>query len=172
VPLLDRVVHDTSALLGRHSSALIAGAALGYYSAFWSPWVISEFARVRTEWVAERAARQGYTAAEVRLRLRESRQRVNALVAHLSRVFSVVNHTDAPPADLSWLRDRDDWPLMQTALAAGADTLVTDDAADFPLGEERNGIFILNSEAFLQALYVKFPGGAMATEEYLREGRR
>ena len=93
----------------------MAAAAFGYYTAYWSPWIVSEFVRKRTEWIA----------------------------------------------------DPDDWPVMQTALAAGATVLMTDNAADFPLGETRCGIVILGSVPFLARLYGQFPDAEAAIDEYL-----
>lgn len=147
---------------------LIAAAALRYYTGIWSSWIIAEFARKRTEWIAERAVRDGCDRRELRRRLRESRQRVNALVHQLSHILDTVDYTQAPPADLSWLADADDWPLMQTALAARADALVTDNSTDFPLGESRNGILLLGSEQFLMLLYRTFPDARADIEAYLR----
>lgn len=40
---------------------------------------------------------------------------------------------------------------MQTALAAKADILVTDNTTDFPLGERRNGTVLLTSRLLLKA---------------------
>jgi hypothetical protein len=110
--------------------------------------------------------------AELRRRLRDSRQRVNALIAELSVVLRSVDYADAPPADLSWLADSDDRPIMLTALAARADTLVTDNSSDFPLGEERNGILILGSPAFLATLFRKSPEAETAIAEFLRGAQR
>ena len=163
------MVLDASALLSGSRRYLVAAAALRYYTAIWSTWIVGEFARKRTEWIAERAAREGCDRTETRRRLRESRQRLNALVAELSHVLRTVDYADAPSADLSWLRDRDDWPVMQTALAGNAHTLVTENATDFPLGEERNGIRLLDASAFLAALYDKFPDAEASVREYLQE---
>jgi hypothetical protein len=58
---------------------------------------------------------------------------------------------------------------MRTALAAQADTLVTDNSRDFPLGETRNGVLILGAEAFLAAVYTKFPDAEAAIRQYLEE---
>lgn len=166
-PALERIVLDASALLGVNRPALIAAAALRYYVAWWSPWIVGEFVRKRTEWIAERAAREGCDRAETRRRLRASRRRVNALVADLSHVLQSVDYAAAPPADLSWLADPDDWPVMQTALAAQASVLVTDDASDFPLGEPRHGILILGTAPFIARLYQEIPGAEAAINEYL-----
>lgn len=45
---------------------------------------------------------------------------------------------------------------MQTALAGGTDTLVTDNTTDFPSGEERRGILFLDSASFLAFLYASY----------------
>jgi hypothetical protein len=123
--------------------------------------------RKRTEWIAERAARDRCDPAETRRRLRESRERVNRFVRELSRVLRSVDYPAAPSVDLSWLSDPDDWPVMQTALAAGADILVTDNAVDFPLGERRHGVRLVGSAAFLSELYARFPEAEEAIREYL-----
>lgn len=75
-------------------------------------------------------------------------------------------------ADLSWLRDADDWPIMHSALAARADTLVTDNAKDFPLGEERNGVNFLSTSAFLRALYNKHPEAEALIAGYVLPSRK
>jgi predicted nucleic acid-binding protein len=106
---------------------------------------------------------------ETRRRLRASRQRVNALIDALSHVLVSVDYTNAPIHDLAWLHDRDDWPVMQTALAAKADTLVTDNATDFPLDDVRNGIRIVGSSTFLAALYHRFPDAEATIREFLQE---
>ncbi|MBI4493446.1 MAG: hypothetical protein HY690_11715 [Chloroflexi bacterium] len=168
-PALERAALDASVLLGARRRHLLAAATLRYYAGFWSPWIVSELVRRRTEWIAERAAREGCDRAETRRRLRDSRGRVNALVDELSHVLRSVDYGAAPAADLSWLTDRDDWPVMQTALAAGAGVLVTDNSTDFPIGEERNGVFFLDSRAFLAALYRRFPDADAAVREYLGE---
>jgi hypothetical protein len=86
-PGLERVVLDSSVRLGAARREIVAAAALHYYTAFWSPWLVGEFVRQRTEWIAERAAREGCDRAETRKRLRASRQRVNALLHELSHVL-------------------------------------------------------------------------------------
>ena len=73
-----RVVLDSSVLLGASRRVLVAGAALRYYEVYWSSWLIGEFVRKRTEWIAGRAVREGCTPAELRRRLRESRECVDA----------------------------------------------------------------------------------------------
>lgn len=165
---VERVVLDASALLSGRLLQLIAAAALGYYAGSWSSWIVGEVVRKRTEWIAERAVRDGVDKTELRRRLRESRQRVNALVAQLSSVLDSVDYRLAPDADLGWLVDRDDWPVMQTALAAGANTLVTDNSADFPLDQRRNGVLILGSVDFLARLFERTPDAENAVAQYLR----
>ena len=45
--------------------------------------------------------------------------------------------------------------------------LVTDNARDFPLGETRHRVLLLGSDAFLAALYARFPGAEQAIKAYL-----
>ena len=101
--------------------------------------------------------------------MRDSRKRVNALIGALSHVLESVDYASTPIDDLTWLRDHDDLPVMQTALAARADTLITDNAADFPLGELRNGVHFMGSSEFLVSLYDRFPDAEDAVRAYLRE---
>lgn len=164
-----RVVLDASALLSGYSPDLLAAADLAYYTGYWSSWIVNELVRKRTEWIAERATRDGCGLAELRQRLRESRDRVNTLIDHYSGVLRSVDYSASPRADLSWLADRDDWPVMQTALAARADVLITENSSDFPLGEKRHGVLLLRSSAFLTGLYSRFPEAEPAVRRYLDE---
>jgi hypothetical protein len=164
----ERAVLDASSLLSGAYRPLIAAAHLRYYTGFWSSWVVSEYVRKRTEWIARRAVREVWPEVELRRRLHESRQRVNAQIEEFSRALRVVDYTSAPPVDLSWLADWDDWPVMQTALAAGADVLVTDNSSDFPLGQRHNGILLLGSRAFLDRLYARFPDAEEMVQRYTR----
>jgi predicted nucleic acid-binding protein len=164
----DRAVFDASALLGGVRTTLVAAVETGYCTGIWSSWIIAEFVRKRTEWIAERALREGSPQAELRRRLQASRQRVNRTVEELSQLFELVDYTAAPSTDLSWLADPDDWPVMQTALAAGADVLVTDNSSDFPLGQRHNGILLLGSRTFLERLYARFPDAEEMIQQYIR----
>lgn len=166
-PRLERVVLDSSVLLGANSPPIVAGAALGYYRAYWSPWIIAEFVRNRVEWTAERAARDGCSRAETVRRLEATRATVNSAISYLSRILASIDYHAAPSVDLSWLADEDDHPIMQTALAAGADTLVTDNTTDFPSGEERHGILFLDSASLLAGLYASRPQIEAEVREYL-----
>lgn len=168
---LERVCLDSSGLLGSQCPHLVAAATLRYYSAFWSPWIISEFVRLRTEWIANRAVGDGCDRPELRRRLRLSRQRINLLLTELSNVLQTVNPVADASVDLSWLTDADDWPIMHTALTARADTLVTDNTKDFPIGEVRNGVTFLSTNAFLTALYSKFPEAEAPIAGYVLQSR-
>ncbi|MBI2865521.1 MAG: hypothetical protein HYX94_13305 [Chloroflexi bacterium] len=65
----ERVTLDSSVLLGVQNRQLLAAADLGYYRGYWSSWIAAEFARVRTEWIALRAARQLASRSEMEKRL-------------------------------------------------------------------------------------------------------
>lgn len=161
------MVLDSSALLSGYRDWLVAAAHLGYAHGFWSTWIVAEVVRVRTEWIASRAARERCDAAEIRRRLEASRQRVNLMIAELSRDLHSADYHDAAPEDLSWLTDPDDWPIMQTALAARAQLLVTHNGKDFPLGQRRNGVLCLHSRDYLARLYQTYPEAEADLASYL-----
>lgn len=169
--LFDRVTLDSSVLLGPKEPEFLAAADLGYYHGYWSSWIVAEFARVRTEWIIRRTLKELASRAEAEQRLGRSRARVNTAIDELSGVLTLVDYRSAPATDLSWLSDPDDLPVVRTALAAGVPgTLVTDNSKDFPLREARNGIMILSSSDFLDALYLAYPEAKTAVADYL--GRR
>lgn len=168
----DRVTLDSSVLLGAKNKQFLAAADLGYFKGYWSIWIAAEFARVRTEWIILRATKELAGRAEVESRLERSRGKVNAEVDNLSRILTLVDYLVASDVDLSWLHDEDDRPIMQTAIAAGLPgVLVTDNRRDFPLGETRNGILILNGTTFLAALYRAYPEAQEAIAQYLKNRR-
>lgn len=78
--IFERVTLDSSVLLGPKEPEFLAGADLGYYSGYWSSWIVAEFARVRTEWITLRAVRELANRAEAERRLERSRARVNAAI--------------------------------------------------------------------------------------------
>ncbi len=160
------MVLDASVLLGPRRTFLVAGAFLHYYDAFWSPWIVGEFVRKRTEWIADRAVREGCDRAELRQRLQASRGRVNGVIAEMARVLRSVDYTRAPAVDLSWLADPDDHPIIQTALVARAHVLVTDDG-DFPQGERHSGVYLVRSDAFITTLSQSVPDMPANIRSYL-----
>jgi hypothetical protein len=167
-PTFERVTLDTGVLLGARNREFLAAADLGYFRGYWSVWIAAEFARVRTEWIARRASRDLARPPDVKARLERSRGKVNAEVATLARVLTLVDYLPAAGAGLGWLTDEDDRPIMQTAIAAGVPgTLVTDNSRDFPLGEVRNGILLLGSAPFLEALYRGYPEAPAMIAAYL-----
>lgn len=162
-----RIVLDSSAILGAPRHILVAGAALRNYDVYWSSWLIAEFVRKRTEWIGQRAVRDGCTVAELRRQQRESRERVDDAIADMSRIFRLVDYTEAAPAELDWLADENDHPVMQTALAARASILVTDTARDFPLGQARNSVGFVTTHQFVGALCAQFPEAEEDIRQYL-----
>jgi hypothetical protein len=93
------------------------------------------------------------------------------LIDELSSTLVSIDYTAASTAEFEWLVDRDDWPVMQTALAADATVFVTDNSVDFPLGESRNGVLILGAETFLNVFYGRFEDAQTTVEEYLAGAR-
>ncbi len=94
----ERVVVDSSVLLGPSSPEVVAGAALGYYRAYWSTWIVAEYVRNRVERTTEQAARAGSDRAEVARQLEATRDRVNSAIGYLSRVLVSTEHASASPA--------------------------------------------------------------------------
>jgi hypothetical protein len=158
---------DSSVLLGASSPQIVAGAALGYYQACWSPWIIGEYVRNRIEWAVTRPGWDLVGGAARKEQLEQVRASVNNAVDYLSRVLVNVDCHTAPAADLSWLNDPDDHAIMRTALAAKADALVTDNTTDFPPGKRRNDVLLLDSERFLKTLYEAIPEAEQSIREYL-----
>jgi len=72
-PTPERVALDSSSLLSDYRTQLVAVAHLGYAQGFWSSWIVAEVVRVRTEWIARRAARERCDVAEY-LELHNSRR--------------------------------------------------------------------------------------------------
>ncbi|MHB0869525.1 MAG: hypothetical protein ACYC66_03710 [Chloroflexota bacterium] len=155
-------------LIGSKKWALLAAARLGYYRGHWSSWISDEIVRVRTEMIALRAARDRADVPETRRRLKVSRERINAFCDYCSRVLTVVNYTAGLDADLSWLRDPDDRPILATAVAAGIPGILVTDDRGFPLGESRGGVLFLSAADFLSALYTAYPDAVADVAEYLR----
>lgn len=167
----ERVTLDTGVLLGGRNREILAATDLGYLRGYWSVWIAAEFARVRTEWIARRASRDIANPTDMNARLQRSRDKVNSEVATIARVLTLVDYLSAAGADLGWLTDEDDRPIMQTAIAAGVPgTLVTDNQRDFPLGEVRNGVLILGSASFLETLYQTYTDAPAAIAAYLGRG--
>lgn len=168
-PTAERVVFDASVLLSNALPTVFASLELGFCQGYWSSWIVSEIVRKRTEWIAQRAADEGTPLTELDERLRASRARVNRLIDRLSGVLSSVDYRDALPAELDWLRDPDDVPVMQTALADHADALVTLNSRDFPIGQRRNGVLLLDFNAFSHRLSTQFPESPAAIRTYLEK---
>jgi len=59
---------------------------------------------------------------------------------------------------------------MQTALAARADTLVTENWRDFRSGETRHGVTFMQAEQFLEVMYQRSPEARTRVEQFLSVG--
>lgn len=162
-----RITVDTSVLAGDDRRVVVAAVATKHVRGFWRHWISAELVRTRTEWIAEKAVRDGCSLHELRQREARSAQRVNSLINDLTQILEAVDYGRAPEADLSWLEDEADWPIVQTALAAEADALVTTDRRHFPNGEIRNGILILDPRTFLDLLYDQAPDARKDITDWL-----
>ena len=117
-----RAVLDTSALIGIQRHELVFPAGKGYYTIVWSPFLIAEFARIRTEL----AIRHGQDRAIYRTR-------INECINVLSRLAVTVDHTRLEGGNYTrWLQDPDDEPVLATALVGKAHYIVSLNTKDFP----------------------------------------
>lgn len=142
-----RAVLDTSALLGPQRHELVFLAHKRAYTMVWSSFLVAEVTRIRTEW----AIRQG-------LEREAYRQRINALVAELSKIATLVDYTRLQGGDYTrWLRDPDDEPLLATALVGRASHVVSHNTSDFPPDGSYAGVHYVTPIAFLDMLYREYP---------------
>jgi len=139
-----RAVLDTSVRLSEHRHWLWLLARLDYYEAVWSTFIVAELVRIRVEHsISHQVARAMY------------RQRINDLIHLLSDQLLLVNYRQVTVAGL--IPDPDDEPILATALAAGADCIVSLNTRDFPLAGQVVGVQFLTPPVFLTELIRRHP---------------
>jgi predicted nucleic acid-binding protein len=142
-----RAVIDTSALIGPARHQLVFLASQGYYTIVWSPFLISEVTRIRTEL----AIKHGQERAAYR-------DRINRLVDAITGLADVVDHTRLEDGNYTdWLRDSDDAPVLATALVGGAQWIVSHNTKHFPPSGSFAGIRFTTPDVFLDWLYAQHP---------------
>jgi predicted nucleic acid-binding protein len=110
-----RVVIDTSALLSIERHELLFLAHQGIYTIVWSPFLIAEAVRIRTELAIKHQQDRAIY-----------RQRINAFIHELSQIVEIVDHTLLEGGDYTeWLHDPDDEPLLATALVGRAEVIIS-----------------------------------------------
>lgn len=134
-----RVVIDTSVLLSEHRHWMWLLASLGYYEGVWSPFIVGELVRIRTEHSIRRGVER-----------RVYRERVNDLVHLLSDVLWVVGYRGVRVEGT--LRDPDDEAVLATAVAGSADIVVSLNTRDFPDRGEVLGVRYITPKDFLAYL--------------------
>lgn len=145
-----RAVLDTSVPLSEHRHWLWLLARLDYYEAVWSTFVVAELVRIRVEHsISHQVVRAVY------------RQRINDLIHLLSDQLSLVNYRQVNVAGL--VPDPDDEPILATALAAGADCIVSLNTRDFPLAGQVVGVKFLTPPLFLTELITRHPNADAGT---------
>lgn len=143
-----RAVLDTSVLLSEHRHWLWLLAHLDYYDAVWSAFIVGELVRIRVE----HSIRRGVERAVYR-------QRINDLIHLLCDVLLIVNHRDAITIGL--LSDPDDEPILATALASGAQYVVSLNTRDFPANGESAGVRFLTPHDLLAELASRYPDASI-----------
>lgn len=128
-----RAVIDTSSLVSsRLRRELREGAALGLYTAIWSPWIIAEMNRVLTRlWLCKPPSEQGRCDCSQanRGRCGESAKRMMEL---LLPAFELGH--PLPPYPVPWetLKDAWDVPIWAAARLSGAQHVVSENTLDYP----------------------------------------
>ncbi|MGZ3582492.1 MAG: hypothetical protein ACXVCX_15290 [Ktedonobacterales bacterium] len=111
-----RAVLDTSSLISIQRHALVYPAAMGYYTIVWSPFLIAEFTRIRTEL----AIRHGQDRTTYRTH-------VNECIKDLSQLAVTVDYTRLEGGKYNrWLQDPDDEPVLATTLVGKAHYIVSE----------------------------------------------
>jgi predicted nucleic acid-binding protein len=149
--MIPRVVLDTSVLLGPQRHELVFLAKNGLFTFVWSPFLIAELVRIRTEWgIKHQQDREIYRA------------RINKLIHLLTQIAEVVDYTLIEGGNYNeWLRDPDDEPLLATALAGKASIIVSANTRDFPPRGSFAGVRYCTPLQFLSDVYAEHPEKAM-----------
>jgi predicted nucleic acid-binding protein len=143
-------VLDTSVLLSSHRHWLWLLARLGYFRGVWSTFIVGELVRIRVE-------------HSIRLRVPRAiyRERINKLVHLLSDVLLVADYRTVEASGL--VNDPDDEPILATALAAGAELVVSLNTRDFPSSGQVANVQFLTPVEFLTFLESRQPTGPART---------
>lgn len=127
-----RAVIDTSALLSAERRQLIFLASIDMYQL-----VLSEF--IMTE------------MRETMVELQWNPMAAGEMETQLVQLAEMVDHEIVTGGNYDrWLHDPDDFPIMATALAGGADYIVTWNTRDFPPKQRFAGVTIITPDAFLR----------------------
>ena len=127
-----RAVLDTSVLLSAERVPLLLLATAGRYTVIWSDYIVDEFWR---------------KAREIGWNLNTAQ----GLIAMLASAGESVDYREITGGNYDiWLRDLDDHPIMATALAGGAEYIVTWNTRDFPPKRRFAGVTILTPDAFIR----------------------
>lgn len=153
-----RVVLDTSVLVSDERHWLWFYAHDGYYEAVWSTIIVTELVRVRMRL----AMRQGVEESV-------QRRRIYNLVHRLSDVLTVADYRgillDAT------LPDPDDDPILATALASGAQYVVSLNVKHFPPGNMVMHVRFITPTDFLTVLDEMYPD-ANLTQHVANAGKQ
>jgi hypothetical protein len=153
-----RVVVDTSALVPptvrRELQEL---AAVGSFTALWSPWIIAELNRVLTwQWIAQPYDLQ--TPCDVSIQnWRRCRQSAHRMMTILLPTFELVH--PLPPFPPAWesFSDPDDHPIWAAAVVGRAEYVISENSRHYPPRQPdgrhlHQGIEYLPARAFLDRL--------------------
>ena len=142
-----RAVLDTSVLLDAERPELLFAARRNLYTIVWSAFIAAEFARVRME-----------LAFKHRLDPHVNRERINEFVYEVFLRGVTGNYTRLQGGNYErWLQDRDDVPVLATALVGKAQYIVSWNTKHFPSGGSYADLRYLTPRTFLDELYSHNP---------------
>jgi hypothetical protein len=163
-----RAVLDTSVLVPRMTrSELREQAALGRFTAIWSPWIIAELYRTLTwNWLVEHASRTQSPAGSTvllcdgtaanRYRCAEMANRMMALLLATPH-WELVDPRPPYPSAWDQLRDIWDHPIWAAAVLGQVQYVVSNNLHDYPPPDSNRrhlhaGVEYLSAQAFLDRL--------------------
>lgn len=130
-----RAVLDTNVLVGKFRKPLLVAAGLGVYELILSPYILNEVWDV--------------LVGDFEAPLREAA----VFVSGLEEIATMVDQTGVTGGNYDeWLHDRDDHPVMATAIVGKADFLVTANTKDFPPKKIFAGTTLITPEAFAERM--------------------
>lgn len=153
-----RIVIDTCVLYPTVMRAVVLGAARrGHFDPVWSPRILEEWARA-----AIKLGPLGETQARSEIALLRS-DWPGAELANAPHI-----------AQRLWLPDENDIHVLATAVASGADLIMTLNAKDFPRGTlAEEGLERIDPDGYLIRLFAEDPSGIEATaQEVLATARQ
>jgi len=163
-----RAVLDTSVLVPRSTrSELREQAAIGRFTAIWSPWIIAELYRTLTwHWLVADAPRHQTTAGTTMALCdasKPNRDRCAEMANRMMALLLVTPHWELvdprPPYPPTWSQLKDPWdrPIWAAAVLGEATYVVSENTHDYPPPNQDDrhihaDVEYLSTQSFLDVL--------------------